>query len=1101
MIGALRAGRQTAIPVIQMDAWMFRRNNPDIDPETLAAYLSARAAPGSDDADGEAGQSPAPPTCRLDELILEAPAHCVRTAFRTLLHRDPTPAEQRHHQARIEQGGSRLLFVLRLRYGREGRAAGVRLTGFRQRFAAGLGTRLRRYPVAAFCLDWLGGLGRAVRMPSDVARLQRELRALEAQCNRLASRLDRFESGAAHALPADPGAGSDHAAPPRLQACSDNRVRAGADTAKPLVVVAGGDAHAALLPALAAAAHKRLGREPEWWQLADASAADRHAALSAADALLSLADDEGASAWIRDAIAVDCPVIAVAGGAAEALLGEAGLIVERPHADDLAAAVQAIDGLPELRRRLLHAQRRRQAVLAPDAKASAAIAVDGPHSGSYSLARVNRMLAGALRATGTACHMQDAASTEGASGSMRAEVVLQNTWPPVVDRLRGPTAGLAAYNWEETAFPRDRIARFNARLNIVTTASEWVTRTLQDNGLTVPVETIGLGTEHALAVAAESMPAEPGPGFRFLHVSSGLPRKGLDVLLVAWVKAFSQDDDVRLIIKTVPNRHHDAAAEVEAWHRRHPHAAPVEVYNADWTEGALRTLYESCQVLVAPSRGEGFGLPMAEAMHHGLAVITTAWGGQCDFCTEETAWLIDYHLAPARSHMGLPGSAWAEPDGEHLAARLREVHALTPAARWERTAAGAALLREHFTWPQVAARLQAALARHARAPLVPPRRRIAWVSTWNSRCGIAEYARMQLGAMCDVDPIILANRDAKPETADGPEVERCWRADGRDNLTGLLSAIERAQPDAVVIQFHFSRFALPPLGRLLTELRMRGTPAVVVMHATRTADGNDLDGREGHLAPAERLLVHGVADLERLRRHGLHQRAAILPQGVAPASADLPAPAGSEVLDADPVLASFGFLLPHKGLAELIEAFGRLQAAHPRLRLLLLNASYPSADSTRERKRCEALVAQLPDPARVHLITDFLEPDAVLAWLQRASLIVFPYQHTAESASAAVRMALAADRPVACTPLPIFDDLGAAVHRLPGLDAAALARGLDPLLADPDARHACDVARRDWLAHHAWPRVSAQLRGILEGCIQRARADHGPGNDPGGAGE
>ena len=35
--------------------------------------------------------------------------------------------------------------------------------------------------------------------------------------------------------------------------------------------------------------------------------------------------------------------------------------------------------------------------------------------------------------------------------------------------------------------------------------------------------------------------------------------------------------------------------------------------------------------LVFPSRGEGFGPPLAEAMGLGKLVITTAYGGQSDF--------------------------------------------------------------------------------------------------------------------------------------------------------------------------------------------------------------------------------------------------------------------------------------------------------------------------------------------------------------------------------------------------------------------------------------------------------------------------------------
>src|SRR5690606_28978051 len=148
------------------------------------------------------------------------------------------------------------------------------------------------------------------------------------------------------------------------------------------------------------------------------------------------------------------------------------------------------------------------------------------------------------------------------------------------------------------------------------------------------------------------------------------------------------------------------------------------------------------------------------------------------------------------------------------------------------------------------------------------------------------------------------------------------------------------------------------------------------------------------------------------------------------------------------VIAVYGFLMPHKGAQPLIRAFARLAHFDPSLHLLFVTALYPSPVSEQEKAECEALVQTLGLQERVTFVTDFLPEAESQAWLQTADLIVYPYQITYESASGALRGGLATGRPVAVTPLQIFDDAGDAVHRLSGTDETALADGLWALLGD-----------------------------------------------------
>jgi len=132
-----------------------------------------------------------------------------------LLRREPDESELRHHEARIRQGGSRLFLLLRLRYGREGRRAGVRLVGSRDRLARGLGSRLRRYRGLARVLDGVKSTKYLLRLPMEMQRLQQDYYALERQYRRLAARVDQLAVAAASGGTGRPSPGSETAVSPQ----------------------------------------------------------------------------------------------------------------------------------------------------------------------------------------------------------------------------------------------------------------------------------------------------------------------------------------------------------------------------------------------------------------------------------------------------------------------------------------------------------------------------------------------------------------------------------------------------------------------------------------------------------------------------------------------------------------------------------------------------------------------------------------------------------------------------------------------------------------------------------------------------------------------
>ncbi len=730
--------------------------------------------------------------------------------------------------------------------------------------------------------------------------------------------------------------------------------------------------------------------------------------------------------------------------------------------------------------------------------------IEGPFDSSYSLALLNRETARALSQQG---HRVALHSTEGpgdfvpsaaflsanldinacyvASQNIAendADITSRNLYPPRVNDMTCRQNLLHHYAWEESGFPREWVENFNEHLQGVTCLSRHVEKILIDHGVSVPMAVSGCGVDHWERIEADKTFHITAKTFRFLHVSSCFPRKGADLLLEAYGLVFSAQDDVTLVIKTFPNPHneiHSWLARAKAEHHNFP---DVLIIDDDLGDSQLRALYAKCHALIAPSKAEGFGLPMAEAMLSGLAVITTGWGGQTDFCNDETAWLVDYKFELARTHFGLFDSVWAMPDTAHLAKTMRDVHDTDSSLRGKRSAKGKELLLRDFRWSDVSSRLVSSAREWARMPAFPIPK-IGWVSTWNSRCGIASYSA-NLVENIPSDVTILAARTAQFTSTDGPEVIRCWDAGTKDQLTELSNVIEQVSIDTLVIQFNYNFFDFEKFADFLKHQLDAGKTVVITLHATidPVHDPNKrLHILKRVLARCHRLLVHSPSDLNRLKTLGLIDNVTLFPHGIRDYT---PVVVQAATPVTVPTLASYGYFLPHKGLLELINAVSLLHKSGKKVRLVMVNAEYPVPESVLLIQAAREKIKELGLSSWIDMHTGYLPDDESLALLSKADLIVYPYQETGESSSAAVRGGLTAEKPVAVTPLSIFDDVAPAVFTLPGCSPEQITLGvgqvLEAMATGSENIRVKKIASEHWCAAHRYSILSHRLYGMLQ---------------------
>lgn len=286
---------------------------------------------------------------------------------------------------------------------------------------------------------------------------------------------------------------------------------------------------------------------------------------------------------------------------------------------------------------------------------------------------------------------------------------IRHRWPPDFSR---PAAGrlVLIQPWEFGRIPQSWVQPLREQVDQIWAYTEYVRQCYLDSGIEpgkVQVVPLGVDTRRFRpGLAPLELPTDTA--FKFLFVGGTLFRKGIDVLLEAYRTSFAPDDDVCLVIKDMGAqtfyRGQNAGERIRQL--RDDPACPEIVYLTEDLPGAqVARLYAACDCLVHPYRGEGFGLPVAEAMACGLPVIVTAGGACDDFCNSDTGYMIPALRRRIRYQEETAGPPWLlEPDGETLKQYLRQVVEAPDQAR-QRGCRGAARIQRDFTWEKTAERV------------------------------------------------------------------------------------------------------------------------------------------------------------------------------------------------------------------------------------------------------------------------------------------------------------------------------------------------------------------------------------------------------------
>jgi glycosyltransferase involved in cell wall biosynthesis len=152
-------------------------------------------------------------------------------------------------------------------------------------------------------------------------------------------------------------------------------------------------------------------------------------------------------------------------------------------------------------------------------------------------------------------------------------------------------------------------------------------------------------------------------------------RSGLDLALRAFTEEFG-DENVRFIVKINPAYGNLNYPEmIKSLNLKGNASTKIMVNSDNVSTQQMAEMYRNSDVLVCPTKAEGFGLNILEAMSCGTPAIVTNYGGHLDFCNNENSWLIGYEVIKATDRSLFYEEAdWAYPDVMQIRKAMREAY-------------------------------------------------------------------------------------------------------------------------------------------------------------------------------------------------------------------------------------------------------------------------------------------------------------------------------------------------------------------------------------------------------------------------------------------
>jgi len=274
---------------------------------------------------------------------------------------------------------------------------------------------------------------------------------------------------------------------------------------------------------------------------------------------------------------------------------------------------------------------------------------------------------------------------------------------------KSPTDAVGYTAFEATLVPRWICEGLNVSYRGLIVPSQHCADVLRECGLTIPVKAVPHALPKMWLKDLPTLEDKPSNTFVFGSVGYWNTRKNMAGVLEAYIEAFpNPSSDTALLLKTYN------AGDLESRIGNRP---DIWVYDEQWSEQQMLWAYGMIDCYVSPTRGEAFGLAVAQAAALGKPCIYTDFSAPTEWLNSERHYPLEYEFVKVSEtmtsrdhpfeHIDGPNIRWADVDSAHLADTLRRVAAERPVAGFK--GSDLAEFRSSLSWESVGEKLVGAM--------------------------------------------------------------------------------------------------------------------------------------------------------------------------------------------------------------------------------------------------------------------------------------------------------------------------------------------------------------------------------------------------------